>query len=83
VIDLVDEGKAVDIACLNFSKDFDTVSHKILVKKLLIYGLHEQTVRWIENWLNGWAQRIVISSMKSSWGPVTTSVPQESILCPV
>ncbi|KAK4806210.1 hypothetical protein QYF61_001133, partial [Mycteria americana] len=29
-----------------------------------------ETVRWIENWLNGWAQRVVISGTKSSWRPV-------------
>ncbi|KAK4808476.1 hypothetical protein QYF61_005793 [Mycteria americana] len=36
---------------------------QILTEELLMYGLDEQTVRWIENWLNGWVQRVVISSM--------------------
>ncbi|KAK4826426.1 hypothetical protein QYF61_008959 [Mycteria americana] len=49
---LVDEGRAVDIVYLGF----DTVSHKILIDELLMYGLDKQTVRWIENWLNGWAR---------------------------
>lgn len=35
--------------------------------------LEEQTVRFIANWLNGHAQRVVISSMKSSWRPVVSS----------
>jgi len=42
---LVGEGRAVDIVCLDFSKTFDTTSHKILVEKLLKYRLAEQTVR--------------------------------------
>ncbi|KAK4818078.1 hypothetical protein QYF61_004628 [Mycteria americana] len=33
------------------SKAFDTVSHNILIEKLMKYGLDEQTVRWTENWL--------------------------------
>lgn len=57
----VDEGSAVDIVYLNFSKGFDTVSHNILVKKLRKHGLDERTVRWIEDWLNDRAERIVIS----------------------
>ena len=48
----VDEGRAVHVFYLDFSKAFDTVSHNILIDKFMEYGLHKWTVKWIENWLN-------------------------------
>jgi len=45
----VDEGRAVDVVYLDFSKAFDTVSHNILLGKLRKCELDEWSVRWIEN----------------------------------
>jgi len=50
---LVDEGKAVDVVYLHFSKAFDTVPHSILLEKLAAHGLDWCTLHWINNWLNG------------------------------
>jgi len=46
----IDEGRAVDVVYLEFSKAFDTVSHNILLGKIRKYGLDEWSVRWIEKW---------------------------------
>ena len=48
---LVDEGKAVNVVYLDFSKAFDTVSHSILLGKLAARVLDRYTLLWVRNWL--------------------------------
>jgi len=71
----VDEESAVDVVYLDFSKASDNVSHNFLLGKLRKRGPDEWTVKWIENWLKGRAQRAVISAGESGWRPVASGVP--------
>jgi len=50
---LVDEGKAVDVICLDFTNTFDTVPHSILLEKLAAHGLDGCTLHLIKNWMYG------------------------------
>ena len=43
VTHLVDEGRAVDVSYLYFSKAFDTVSHSIILEKLVVPSLDRCT----------------------------------------
>jgi len=53
VTHLVDYRKAVDVVYLDFNKVFDTVSHIILLEKLVAHGLNGSILHRIKNLLNG------------------------------
>ena len=79
----LDDKRNIDAAYLDFSKAFDTVSHKKLLLKLHAYGIRNNVYRWISDFLSERTQRVKISDTYSIWKPVTSGVPQGSVIGPL
>ena len=68
---------------LDLSKAFDTVPHKILLKKLEHYGIRDNALKLMESYLSNRKQFVSINGKNSSTCDMTIGVPQGSVLGPL
>jgi hypothetical protein len=80
VSQLIDTGTCADAIFLDFAKAFDKVPHKRLKEKVRALGIAGTVANWIEQWLAGRRQRVVLDGEASEWEAVVSGVPQGSVL---
>ena len=79
----LDKGVQTDMVVLDFSKAFDRVPHRRLLRKLHHYGIRGNTHQWITSFLLGRTQRVTVEGCSSDSVPVVSGVPQGSVLGPL
>ena len=68
---------------IDLSKPFDTVDHKILTKKLELYGIKDYNLRWFESYLSNRKQFMTYGGKQTNIETITCGVPQGSYLGPL
>jgi len=79
----LEKGFGMDVLYLDYQKDFNTVPHCRLIKKLKWYGIDETLSKWIMNFVSQRQMRVRVGEESSSWSSTDSVVPQGSVLGPL
>ena len=64
LIEALEKGEYVDGVFLDFSKDFDTVDHEILLDKLEHYEIRSCALSWFKSYLSNRQQFVTYNECK-------------------
>ena len=67
---------------IDLSNAFDTIDHKLLIRKLNHYGIRLTASQWFIDYLTNRKQYVSINKINSKLASITCGVPEGSILGP-
>ena len=76
----LDRASSTHVIFTDFLKAFDSVPHQRLLLKHESIDVRGKLLKWIESFLTNRRQRVLLDGYTSEWTPVTSRVPQGSII---
>ena len=84
ILKKIETREYVGAILIDLKKAFDTVDHKILLKKMFCYGFQDQSFEWIESYLSNRFQMTKFNEAMSDFVKEEIyGVPQGSVLGPL
>ena len=81
--ELMAEGDYVDVFYLDFQKAFDSVPHHRLMVKLRNYGITDNTLNVVSDFLSARSFTVKVGDSFSEFHEMTSGIPQGSVLGPL
>ena len=81
--DIIASGGVVNTIYLDFAKAFDAVPHRKLMGKLKFYGITGNILKWIEQFLTGRTQVVLVHGTHSVSADVLSGILQGAVLGPL
>jgi hypothetical protein len=79
----MDDRKVTALVQLDLSAAFDTIDHPTLLNRLHHFGVRDQALQWIRDYLTNRVEQVKIGDVKSTVTHVTKGVPQGSVMGPL
>ena len=73
-LEKVENGMMVEVMPVDLSAAFDMVDHDILIKKLELYGMDNQSVSWMKSYLSSKSQVVMVDGCLSPPLSITCGV---------
>ena len=83
ILSILEERKNPDVVYLDFSIAFDKVDINLALSKIRSLGIGGKILTWINSFLTGRRQTVIVDGVPSEQKPVISGVPQESVLGPL
>ena len=83
ILDSLSKKQIAVLLLLDYSKAFDLIDHRIMLKKLNYYGIRGIVLDWFSSYLRSRQQFVTVNGVDSSPKEIEYGIPQGSILGPL